>query len=183
MIQLHEPPIIKLCLLWLTLLWKAGKGQHSLQEVRCSRSDLSGSAIGFRNQDFYLLLGKTLRLGRETLFESLSSPSWHKVPRANCQASDLTEMSLGKRDRSERSRRLVFPVCSLSAAFPGPAAAFEPPGKECGGAHVALADCCFLPLRLEFMSGCFLLCLWNAVTSSSAFWWTCSFSRSLFEIP
>ena len=67
-------------------------------------------------------------------------------------------MSLGKRDRSERSRRLVFPVCSLSAAFPGPAAAFEPPGKECGGAHVALADCCFLPLRLEFMSGCFLLC-------------------------
>lgn len=26
MARLHEPPIIKLCLLWLTLLWKAGKG-------------------------------------------------------------------------------------------------------------------------------------------------------------
>ena len=50
------------------------KGQHSLEGIRCGRSHLSGSAVGFRNQDFCLLLSKTLRPRRETLFEILSLP-------------------------------------------------------------------------------------------------------------
>lgn len=46
----------------------------SLEAVTYSLPGVSGSVFGFRNQDFCLLLGKTLRPRRKTLFESLSYP-------------------------------------------------------------------------------------------------------------
>lgn len=124
----------------------------SLEAVTYSPPGVSGSVFGFRNQDFCLLLGKTLRPRRKTLFESLSYPLWHKVPRANCQTSDVTEMSLGKLDRNEQSLVTCGPCLVSLSSFPGPWCCFAPPGKECRGAHVVMADCLFLPLYLEFMS-------------------------------
>lgn len=174
---------------WISLLdwgkWREGTGvgRKGWSDIPCRLSAiaLSGSALGCRNQDFCLFLGKTSRPRREkTLFEIMSYPLWHKMPRVNCQASDLTEMSLGKLDRNEQS--LVTPAPHhFSKAW----CCFEPPGKECWGAHMAGGrSLIFATLAGIYVFCCFLLCLWNAVTNfSCAFWRTYSFRKAFFEIP
>lgn len=143
--------------------------------IPCRRSAI---AFGCRNKDFCLFLGKTLRSRRETLFAIMSYPLWHKMPRANCQTSDLTNVP-GK----AWQKWTITGDSWSSAAFQGQCC-FVPPGRvlrsPCGCGRLLI----FATLARIHVFRCFLLCLRNAVTNSScAFWRTCSFGEAYLKSP